>query len=67
MDCRTGKGERVKVIRIRNSGGKVNAEKKKRKKNTPGIATTKSSVCLVKVLEFFLRCPILVLVYKQEL
>jgi hypothetical protein len=31
-------------------------------KNPPGTATTKSTVCLVKVLEFFLMHPILVLV-----
>jgi hypothetical protein len=37
-------------------------KKKKEKEETPCKAVTKSLVCLVKVLELFLWCPILVLV-----
>jgi hypothetical protein len=36
-------------------------------KNKTGAGTTTSSVCLVKVLELFLKCPILELAYMQEL
>jgi hypothetical protein len=31
-------------------------------KKTPGTATSKSSICLIKVLDLFLLCPILVFV-----
>jgi hypothetical protein len=34
---------------------------KREKKKTPGTATTKSSVCLLKVLELFLWLPFLIL------
>jgi hypothetical protein len=66
IDCSTGKGGKVK-------GGK-NRDKKIvmvkliiQEKKTPGTATTERPVCLVKVLELFLWCAILVLVYKQLL
>jgi hypothetical protein len=41
---------------------KLIIQKKKRKKKPTSIATSKSSVCFIKVLELFLWHPILVLV-----
>jgi hypothetical protein len=57
MGCIRREGGKVKgvSIGIRNSDGKVNNTEK------IGTATTKSSVCSVKVLDLFLWCPILVL------
>jgi hypothetical protein len=41
--------------------------KERKKKKIPDTGTTKSLVFFVEVLELFLRCPILILMYKWEL
>jgi hypothetical protein len=52
------------IIVIRNSDGEVNNTEKIFKIR---YRNNKKFTLLVKVLELFLRCPIMVLAYKQEL
>jgi hypothetical protein len=53
MDCSTGKGGEVKGVRIM-------------KKSLTTCRNNKKSTILVKIVELFFRCLILILAYKEE-